>query len=265
VQAKPNPLARHPQRPRIGLPRSPSLIQCLGKNIDLVAEEDRFFEVTDGSERLRVNPDSDAYLEAHFNEATRVGQTDLDLTDKLIYLLHYYKFQIPYNKIKKIEAFDSNVQPLDTGGSQKVRNLGTMLHASAATCWEKAALFHLSLAEIGISSMLEGGYNKTTGTGHAWVILDNGVVIDPTSKRISRRTVYTEKYNITVTAKKVASPKVAVSSSALRSALQEVYRYVGNFLEEVTVKRVELRVEQQKKNEERERESREFNKLLTLF
>ncbi len=239
----------------------------MGQNIDLVAQEDRFFATTSGSQKLRADPENDAYLEHHFNEATRVSKTDADLAEKLIYLLSYYKLQIPYNKQNKIDAFNSNVQPVE-GGSQKVRNLGTMMHAKAATCWEKAAMFHFSLAEIGIASMLEAGYKKTTGTGHAWVVLDvvgSKIVIDPTSKRIAKHSDYEEAYDITVVAKQVASPKVTVTGAKLKEALAEVHRYLGKSLETFTVQRIDLKVEQQKKKEARDAESREFDKIISQF
>jgi len=41
-------------------------IQKLGANVNMVGEDDRFFETSTGKTRLRVNPDADAYLEGLF-------------------------------------------------------------------------------------------------------------------------------------------------------------------------------------------------------
>jgi hypothetical protein len=232
----------------------------------MVGEDDRFFETSTKKSRLRVDPDNDAYLEAQFNEATRAARTDVDLTDKLLYLLDYFKFKIPYDKQKKIDAFDSNVQPSseEDGASQRVRSLGTMLHAEAATCWEKAAFFHLALAEIGIPSKLEGGTGKVSDVGHAWVALDNGIVLDPTTKKVARRADFVSKYNMTVAAKQVATPKVSVSATQLRNALSEVHTLIGSgIFEQATLQRVEFRIDRQKREEARVIENEKWNKLIS--
>jgi hypothetical protein len=236
----------------------------------MVGEDDRFFETSKKKSRLRVDPDNDAYLEAHFNEATRAARIgNLDLTDKLLHLLNYFKFKIPYSKQKKIEAFASNVQLAEDGSGfeQRVRSLGTMLHAEAATCWEKAAFFHLALAEIGVASKLEGGNAKDDGEGHAWVVLDNGVVLDPTTKKVRRRSTFVQNYKITVAPKQVATPKVAVSASELRKALTEVHTLIGTgIFETASVQRVELWIDRQKREEARAIEDERWKNLLgSLF
>ncbi|MDT7808425.1 MAG: hypothetical protein QOJ70_2238, partial [Acidobacteriota bacterium] len=261
VQLKPTP-GRALLRP----PARGNVIQRLGQNVNMVGEDDRFFETSTKKSRLRVDPDNDAYLEAQFNEATRAARTDVDLTDKLLYLLDYFKFKIPYDKQKKIDAFDSNVQPSseEDGASQRVRSLGTMLHAEAATCWEKAAFFHLALAEIGIPSKLEGGTGKVSDVGHAWVALDNGIVLDPTTKKVARRADFVSKYNMTVAAKQVATPKVSVSATQLRNALSEVHTLIGSgIFEQATLQRVEFRIDRQKREEARVIENEKWNKLIS--
>lgn len=205
-----------------GSSRQPQVVQLLGSNIKLRSAEKRYLETVNKGSRLRVDPDNDAYLEGLFNEAIRPLATDSDLTDNLMYLLNYFKSTIPYNKAGKISAFDEHRQ-----GEQKIRNLGTMLHANAATCWEKAAFFNLVLAEMGIKSQVEGGYGKEDGGGHAWIVLQtggskDGWIMDPTWGVVSPRSFYEKAYNITVKGKALAFPKVRVDAAKLSTAINEM-------------------------------------------
>ena len=242
----------------------------LGKNVDLLAQEHRFFETVTRGSRLRVDSQNDAYLEDLFKEASLIVHTNESLENKLAYLLDYFENEIPYNKAAKVEAFKTNVQPaIGDAPQQKIRSLGTMLHAHAATCWEKAAFFHLILAEMGIASAVEGGYAKSDGVGHAWTVLTDpaakSVVIDPTWNTISKHSDYEDDYNITVAPKAVATPRVSLAAADLKSAVTKVHNQpvtqqygYKEFMKPLFL----LKIERARNEARIEQERLEFDKLL---
>jgi hypothetical protein len=251
------------------------VVQRLGTNVNMVGEDDRFFETRTGKTRLRVNPDADAYLEGHFDSDSASSLTDASLGEKFSHAMNRVHEGIPYNKAGKIEAFDSHKQPTQGGKSRSERSLGYMLHTKSATCWEKAAYFHLVLAELGITTFLEGGEHKTSGEGHAWLVIPASdeafggkqVVIDPTTGKINTREAYESKYDINVPAKQVATPKVAQSPKEVEKALKEFAKLesLGGVVKKAVLDIIDLKIERAMNEKKREKEKAEWDKLLLKF
>ncbi|WP_316632398.1 DUF4157 domain-containing protein [uncultured Flavobacterium sp.] len=251
------------------------IIQRLGTNVNMVAEDDRHFETPSGKVRLRVNPDADAYLEGQFEKGSAAKHADASLGDKFTHAMEHVHKGIPYNRQGKIDALNEHRQPLANGELRKERGLGVMLHGNAATCWEKAAFFHLVLAELGIPTTMEGGYRKSDGGGHAWLVVKphpdffggKSIVIDPTTGKVSNRAVFEKNYNITVPAKAVATPKVAQAPKDIEKALHEFLSIssLGGIIKKAVVEIVELKIERAMNERKREAERVEFEKLLAEF
>ena len=252
------------------------VVQKLGSNVNLVGEDDRFFETRTGKTRLRVNPDADAYLEGHFDSDSASALTTASLGEKFSHAMNRVYKGIPYNRAGKIEAFDSNLQPVEgRDRPRRERSLGYMLHTESATCWEKAAHFHLVLAELGITTFLEGGASKADGEGHAWLVMPASeeafggkqVVIDPTSGEIASRTTYEKQYDITVPAKQVATPKVAASPREVEKALKEFadLERLGGIVKKAVLGTVDLKIERAMHEKRMEKENAEWEKLLLRF
>ena len=251
------------------------VIQRLGTNVDMVAEDDRHFETPSGKTRLRVNPDADAYLEGQFEKGSAAKHADASLGDKFAHAMEHVHKGIPYNRQGKIDALNEHRQPVAGDKVRRERGLGVMLHGNAATCWEKAAFFHLVLAELGIPTTVEGGYRKNDGGGHAWLVVKphpdffggKSVVIDPTTGQVGNRAVFENKYNITVPAKTVATPKVAQAPKDIEKALREFLSIssLGGTIKKAVVEIVELKIERAMNERKREAERVEFEKMLAGF
>jgi hypothetical protein len=251
-------------------------IQKLGANVNMVGEDDRFFETATGKTRLRVNPDADAYLEGLFERDSASSLTNASLGEKFSHAMNRVHKGIPYDKAKKIEAFDSHRQPVEGQvAPRRERGLGYMIHTDSATCWEKAAHFHLVLAELGITTFLEGGKSKADGEGHAWLYVPASegafggkqVVIDPTVGKISNRTKYEGEYDITVPGKQVATPKVPESPKAVEKALKEFFdlEAMGGLVKKAVLDLVDMKIENALAKKKREKESAEWDKILLTF
>ncbi|WP_276380296.1 DUF4157 domain-containing protein [Flavobacterium sp. H4147] len=251
------------------------VIQRLGTNVNMVDETDRHFDTPSGKTRLRVNPNADAYLEDQFEKGSAAKHANVSLGEKFTHAMEHVHTGIPYNRQGKIDAFDEHRQPLEDGKTRRERGLGVMLHGDAATCWEKAAFFHLVLAELGIPTTMEGGYDKTDDEGHAWLVVQphadffggKSVVIDPTTGKINSREVFEKRYNITVPAKAVATPKVAQDPKEIEKALREFNSIsnLGGIVKKSVLGIVELKIERAMNERKIETERVEFEKLLEKF
>jgi hypothetical protein len=251
------------------------VVQRLGANVEMVDEDDRFFETRTGKTRLRVNPDADAYLEGHFEKDSAASLTNASLGEKFSHAMNRVHKGIPYNRAGKVEAFDSHRQPTEEGGARRERSLGYMLHTESATCWEKAAHFHLVLAELGITTFLEGGTGKSSGEGHAWLVIPASeqafggkqVVIDPTNGEISARATYESQYDINVPAKQVARPKVGQSPKDVEKALKEFAKLeeLGGLVKKSVLDIIDLKIERAMNEKRREKEKAEWDKILLKF
>jgi hypothetical protein len=251
-------------------------VQKLGTNVNMVGEDDRFFETATGKTRLRVNPDADAYLEGLFERDSAASLTNASLGKKFSHAMNRVYKGIPYDKAKKIDAFDSHRQPVEGQATpRRERSLGYMLHTDSATCWEKAAHFHLVLSELGITTFLEGGKSKASDEGHAWLYIPASeeafggkpVVIDPTIGKISTRKKYEDNYNITVPAKQVATPKVPESPKAVEKALKEFFdlEAMGGLVKKAVLDLVDVKIEGALAKKRQEKESAEWDKILLNF
>jgi len=250
------------------------VIQCLGTNVDMVEEDDRHFETLRGESRLRVNPDADAYLEDQFEKGSESKLADhTTLGDRFTHSMEHVHKGIPYNREEKVSAFAEHRQPIGDHETRKERGLGVMLHGKAATCWEKAAFYHLVLAELGIPTKLEAGYRKTDNEGHAWLVVKpnkdffggKSVVIDPTSGKVSSRSSYEKSFNITIPAKAAASPKVAQSPKEIEKALREFHSIseLGGIFKKAVLETVDLKIERKKHEIKNKEEMEEFDRLLS--